>query len=142
MTDYDLPLIVNEMEKYYKDNNLESKVLLKRLRELKVNASFMEMFNGGFIGILIGGFIFNPDFTSTSSDLLRHVFSQNLFFGFLAFLTVLLIIALFAGVGVGLFFLFKFSYLRMVKSANLSDFLDEKEIELINKILDERISQG
>lgn len=137
-TKYDVSYIINKMNIYYRENNFSNKILLERLRELKVNNSFIDMFVGGMIGLLLGGIIGDSEIANVIMVFVKEMITSNLIAGIFGLAFAFIIIIVIAFFVVGALNIMKWLYLKMVKSDALTSYLDEKEEEIIRKLLNDR----
>lgn len=138
---YDVKSIVNEIKKYYNDNNFSNEILLERLQQLRVEKLYMDSLQGAIVGLLIGVLAMDSNIANTAIDLTKDSFSTNIFIGLVVLIALLIIILIVAGIVLATINFIKFMYYKMVKSDVVENFLDEKEIEIIMQILNDRINE-
>lgn len=138
--EYDLSSTINDMKSYYSDNNFDNIVLLERLHQIKADKLFMDSFLGGIIGLLLGALVLNSDVANSATATAKAAFSSGMFTGFVILVSLLIIFLIFVIVFVSGIYLIKFMYQKIVKSDVVANFLDEKEVEIINQILNDRIN--
>ncbi|WP_407372322.1 hypothetical protein [Carnobacterium sp.] len=136
---YDLTSIVNDMNVYYSNNDFTNKVLLERLHQLRVDKLYMDSFQGGIVGLLIGALAMDSDTATSIRVLTKEAFSTSKFGGFVMIVAFLIMLLTLAGVLLGTIYFIKFTYYKLVKSDVVGNFLDEKEVEIIKQILNNRI---
>lgn len=137
---YDLSSTINEMKEYYSNNNFDNIILLERLHQIKADKLFMDSFLGGIIGLLLGAIVLDSDAANSVTVATKAAFSSSMFAGFVmivAFLIIFLILVIVLLVAI---YLVKFTFHYFVKSDVVGNFLDEKEMEIINQILNDRIN--
>lgn len=137
---YDVSSTIKEMKVYYSNNNFDNEILLKRLHQLKVDKLYMDSFQGGLVGLLIGAVAVDSEVADSVADSLKEAFSAGIFEGFIMIILFLVFLLLFAGILLGTIKFIKFSYYKVVKSDVINNFLDEKEEEIIKQILNDRLN--
>lgn len=136
---YDISSIINDMKIYYSSNNFDNETLLERLHQLKLDKLYIDSFHGAMVGLFVGLIALASEVGNSATKLIKDAFTVDIFYGFVMMVTFLIIIIILASFVLGAIKFIKFTYYKIVKSAVLGDFLDEKEGEIINQILNERI---
>ncbi|MER2110038.1 MAG: hypothetical protein ABS889_03790 [Desemzia incerta] len=138
---YDVKFIVNEIKKHYHDNDFSNEILLKRLQQLRVEKLYMDSFQGGIVGLLIGALAVDTSSSSSVIEQIQSTFATNKAAGIMMVIMLLIIFIIFAGIVLATLHFIKFLYYKMVKSAVLGDYIDEKETEIIMQILDDKLNE-
>lgn len=138
---YDVKSIVNEIKKFYYDNDFSNEILLKRLQQLRVEKLYMDSFQGGIVGLLIGALVVDSSSSSSVIEQIQSVFSTDKVAGIMMVVMLLLVFLFFAFIVWAALHFIKFLYYKMVKSAVLGDFIDEKETEIIMQILNHKLNE-